>query len=185
MQYVLDFTIFKETRIKSHLIHQCPFSTLSVSVELAGYHTKRIRKNNDYLQESKWLSKCPRSFYYWTDVGVGGKQVTSLDIEGKEGFSSIKRVDIYWAYCMSGTVGCISDLLSNLNIKTLWDRFYYSNYFYLWEMRHNFPTCEKCLKHLLSSRVYHLQGSLEKIWIWERRPSTGWMYVSVPVTTWV
>ena len=32
---------------------------------------------------------------------------------------------------MSGTVGCISDSLSNLNIKTLWDRFYCSNYFYL------------------------------------------------------
>ena len=69
---------------------------------------------------------------------------------------------------MSGTVGCISNSLSNLNIKTLWNRFYCSNYFYLWEMRHNFTSCEKCLKPLLSSRVYHLQGSLEKIWIWGR-----------------
>ena len=35
-------------------------------------------------------------------------------------------------------------------------------------MRHNSPSCEKCLKPLLSSRVYHLQGSLGKIWIWKR-----------------
>ena len=99
---------------------------------------------------------------------LGKKQVTSLSIEGKEGFSRIKRVDIYWPYYMSGTVGCISNSLPNLNIKILWDRFYCSNYFYLWQMRQNFPSCEKCLKLLLSSRVYHLQGSLEKIWIWGR-----------------
>ena len=69
-------------------------------MELYVYDTKRIRKNKDYLQERKWLSKYPGSFHYWTDVrgGGAGKVGHKVDFEGKVGFSRVKKVDIYWAY---------------------------------------------------------------------------------------
>lgn len=72
------------------------------------------------LQENKWLNiflETPIADLIWR--GEKEQKVTDLDIEGKVGFTRKKKVDIYCAYYISGNVGCISDSLSNLNIKTM------------------------------------------------------------------
>ena len=76
-------------------------------------------------------------------------------------------------------MGWIYNPLSYLSVKTLWDRFYCSISFNLWEVRHNFSNCEKCPKLLLSSRVYHLRGLLKtKFGYGEALGSkTGWLDV--------
>ena len=86
---------------------------------------KTTGKNNDCLKENKWLNKFP-SFPHQTNVEKK-KVVTShrFWILKKRQVSLEKKKDgIFWAYSISGTVVCISDSSSNLNIKTLWDRFY-------------------------------------------------------------
>ena len=89
---------------------------------------KRTGKNNDCLKENKWLNTFPLVSLIkpkWREKKK--KRITShrFWILKKRQVSLEKKKDgIFWAYSMSGTVVCISDSSSNLNIKILWDRFY-------------------------------------------------------------
>ena len=118
---------------------------------------KTTGKNNDCLKENKWLNKFPIVSLIKPIWWKKKKVVTShrFWLLKKRQVSLEKKKDgIFWAYSMSGTVVCISDSSSNLNIKTLWDRFYCFIFFFnLWEMSHNFPNCEMLLYLLLSARV--------------------------------
>ena len=87
---------------------------------------KRTGKNNDCLKENKWLNKFPIVFLI-KPMWRKKKVVTShrfWTLKKRQVSLEKKKDGIFWAYSMSGTVVCISDSSSNLNIKTLWDRFY-------------------------------------------------------------
>ena len=83
-------------------------------------------RNNDCLQETKWLSEFSRSFHHWTDVEKRTNSNKSQTWTLKERWDLLEKRKLVFTelYAMSGTVVCISDSLSNSNIKTLRDRFY-------------------------------------------------------------
>ena len=138
-----------------------PLSAPSVSFQLPEcpnvarrIRSKRTGKNNDCLKENKWLNKFPIVFLI-KPMWRKKKVVTShrfWTLKKRQVSLEKKKDGIFWAYSMSGTVVCISDSSSNLNIKTLWDRFYCYFFFNLWEMRITFLTV-KCFSTYISTHI--------------------------------
>ena len=84
---------------------------------------------------------------------------------------------IYWAWLNVRHCVCLSDSLSNLNIKTLRDRFscFLKKKKKTLGMSSIFPNCEKLLYLVLSANVLHFRGLLRTMEKHLAPELGGWM----------
>ena len=141
---------------------------------------QEIGRNNDFLQETKWLSEFSRSFHHWANVEkrTNSNKSQTWTLKERQDFLEKKKVDIFTElYSMSGTVVCVSDSLSNSNIKTLRDRFYcFLREKILWEWALSFLIVKSFSTFYYKLVCHILEGCLEaRSGLWRSTWPQNWV----------